>query len=67
MLRINLTTTRIRSYLLLAPKSRRVIHELAENSFAIFAILSRVEDVLMPELVYFRRWWRNEILWSLVR
>jgi len=38
-----------------------VVHVVAENLVAVLPILARVEDVLMPELIYLSRRWRNDV------
>ena len=65
MFRIDLPSAHICLRLLFWSETRRVINVVAENHLAIFTVLSGIEDVLMPELVHFRRRRRNEILLAL--
>jgi hypothetical protein len=38
-----------------------VVHVVAENLIAVLPILARVEDVLVPELIYLSRRRRNDV------
>jgi hypothetical protein len=65
--RIDLPSARICLGLLFRTETWRVIHVASENLLAILAVPSGIEDVLMPELVHFRRRRRNGMFRPLAR
>jgi hypothetical protein len=65
--RIDLPSACICLGLLFRVETWRVIHIVAENPLAILAILSGIEDVLMPEFVHFKRRRRNGMFRAVAR
>jgi hypothetical protein len=57
IIRVNLTPPVVGFPLLVGRQRGRVIHIVAKDPFAIFAILARIEDMLVPELVHFLGGW----------
>jgi len=51
MVRIHTPASFVRFGLLLLRQGRNVVHVVTEDFLAVVAILSRVQNVLMPELV----------------
>jgi len=48
--------------LVFSGEPRRVIYIVAKNGVTIFAVLSGIQNVLVPELVHFLRWRRENIV-----
>src|SRR5437899_3955429 len=63
---VNLLAARIGLTLVFRRKARGVIHIVAGDSVTILAILPRIENVLMPELVHFLRWRRKNVVLALM-
>jgi len=63
---INLFPSRIGSALVFRQKPRRVVDVVAKDRIAILAILARIENVLVPEVVHLLGWRRKKVIFFLV-